>query len=169
MALRFRSRHVQQTMLDRLQTRLTDLGWVDAPVNFATTPITFMETEPEFEGAEVLAPNTVAVTLLSEAEDEPFELGGGLFKVTYIFAVDIFGATPPVAQSIASDVKDVFTANPTLPIVDYTGAVPTESDEYLEITDVTVVRPPLERGSHGYKLRWRTVQGRIVAYFQPGV
>lgn len=166
MGLRFRPRHVQQSLLDHLAVRLDALGWVTPPVNFGVVPLTFIDHEPDFETHEDIAPNTVAVSLLSEFEDRTVELGGGLWKVSYTFAVDVFGVSPPTAVSIASDVKDVLVDQPWVQLKDYANDPPTVSDEHIEIDNVTVARPRITRGAHAYKLRWRSVQGRAVAFFQ---
>ena len=47
--MRFRSRHVHQTLKKYVTDTLTSQGWVNAPVNFCTTPVTVIGHMPLVE------------------------------------------------------------------------------------------------------------------------
>lgn len=167
MALRFLSRHVQQTLVDHVTEQLDARGWISLPTNFGVTPITVIDVEPEFTSSQPIAPNTVAATITNELEDRAHELGGGLWSVEYFFAIDIFGDMPATAVSIAADVKALLAAQPVIPVRNYTGTTSVESDERIEFDMVTVGRPAQAKGNHEFRMRWRSVLGRMTVYFQP--
>lgn len=167
--LRFRVRHVHRTLADHLEAQLILLGWgnsaapagdpVNAAVNFGTTPVTFIEFQPDEAGKEVKA-NTVAITLGDEPSAEDEELGDGLRVIKFPLFVDIYGADQSIAASIASDVKRLLE-DLYLPVRDYTtvpgGAV---SSEYLELDkdDVVIEKPQATLGLADFKRYWRVVK-----------
>ena len=57
-ALRFRVRHTHRTLAAHIEAQLATLGWVNDPVNFETTPMTFLEFQPDVAGQKIEA-NTV--------------------------------------------------------------------------------------------------------------
>jgi hypothetical protein len=162
-APRFRQRHVHKTLVDYLRNGLVDRGWVTPPINFGTTPVTFMEAQPE-EGGIRVPPNTVAITIGDEAEDLDEEMGAGLQSCAYALFVDIYGADNSSAVSIASDIKDLLK-NMYLPLRDYTtvsGGAPTE--HMIELEDVTVERATTSTGAIDKRF-WRIVKAMAVLYF----
>lgn len=166
--LRFRQRHVRQTIADYIQAGLTDLGWVDAPVNFGATPLTFQEIDAEetVQGQQV-APNTVSTTLGDEPDDETYELGGGLESVDLPVFIDIYAENHSLAVSIASDVKRLLKHKAT-PVVDYTGTPTASATEYIEFESVIgPERPPASIGATEFKRHWRVVKAIAVVYFVP--
>lgn len=159
---RFRSRHLLQTCLDHIETGLRTAGWIDAPVNFGTTPVTFLEVQPS-EGGITVAPNTVAVTLGDEPEDRDEELGAGLQSCDYTLFVDIYGASNSVSMSLADDIKTLLK-HTALPLVDYgASATGVPTDHRIEFHTVVVDRPNLVTGLD--KRYWRTVKATAALYF----
>jgi hypothetical protein len=162
--MRFRQRHVHKTLVDYVTAQLTTKGWVDDPVNFGVTPVTFLTAIPEF-GGQAVAKNTVAISLGDEPMDRDEELGGGLISCDFVLFVDIFGEDASTAVSIASDVKDSLKYQ-ILPVKDYTsnpaGDVTTA---VLELEDVVIETPPVAT-SNVDKRFWRVVKAMAVYYAQ---
>ena len=159
MSLRFRVRHVHKTIADYLEAELTVLGWVNAPVNFATTPMTFLEFQPE-EAGKAIAANTVSITLGDEPAAVDLEMGDGLREIAYPVFVDVYGANASIATSIASDVKTLLE-DTYLQVKDFTASIPgVPSNEQIELDkdDVSVERPPAASGLNDFKRYWRVVK-----------
>jgi hypothetical protein len=162
--MRFRSRHVHETLKQYVTDTLTSQGWVSAPVNFGTTPVTVLGHMP-LEAGETPAPNTVAVSLGDESKQEDEELGAGLQSVRYVFFVDVWGATEGVGESIAQDVKDAFV-NKVLTLRDFTSdADGTATTDQLEF-EMVVVEKIASATTTVDKRTWRSVKGTAVCYFQ---
>jgi hypothetical protein len=142
------------------------LGWVNAPVNFATTPMTFLEFQPD-EAGIAIAPNTVAITLGDEGAAEDEEMGDGLRELVYPLFVDCYGASQSIAVSIASDIKTLledrymvvrnFTTNPL-------GVATTEQIE-LDKDDVSVERPSASLGASDLRRYWRVVKTSVRVHY----
>lgn len=168
MSLRFRIRHVHKTLADHLENALADLGWVNTPVNFGTTPITFLEFSPD-EAGQAIAANTVAITLGDEPSAVDQELGDGLREIAFPVYVDIYGANQSIAASIASDVKHLLE-DCYLQVRDYTAsAAGAETTERIELDkdDVTVEKPPVGQGTSDFRRFWRVVRTQArVQYIQ---
>jgi hypothetical protein len=170
MALRFRPRHVHKTLADHVEAQLASLGWVNAPVNFDTVPITFLEFQPDEAGKEIKA-NTVAITLGDEEPDQPMEMGastGGLWEVVFPVFVDVYGANAAIATSIASDVKGILS-DLALNLRDYTSVADgTETAEiiWVEREQVFVERPAASMGSPDIRRYWRVVKAPASVRFQ---
>jgi hypothetical protein len=160
--MRFRQRHVHKTLVDYVVAELTDKGWVEDPVNFGVTPVTFVTAVPEF-GGTTIARNTVAITLGDEPEDRDEELGGGLISCDFVLFVDVFGEDASTAVSIASDLKDSLK-HKKLPVRDYTsnpaGDVTTAT---LELEDVMIETPPVAT-TNVDKRFWRVVKAMAIYY-----
>lgn len=166
--IRFRSRHVRQTIADYIEAGLTDLGWVNAPTNFGAIPLTFQEVDPEEpqQGIQVL-PNTVSTSLGDEPDDEEYELGGGLESVEFPVFVDVYAENNSMAVSIASDIKQLLK-HTVIPVTDYTGTPTPHPTEYMEFESVIgPERPPASIGATEFKRHWRVVKAIAVVYFVP--
>lgn len=150
--MRFRVRHVQQTIADHVESELTRLGWVTPPVNFGTDPLTFLEVAPE--DTTPVAANTVATTVGEEGEDVHQQMGGGLLAVDYPVYIDVYGASGGITVSIASDVKAILR-DAIIAVVDQGSGQPVE--ELIEFQDVRVVRPAGAGTGAEFKRFWRTV------------
>lgn len=153
--MRFRSRHVQQTIADFVEAGLTARGWVNPPVNFGATPVTFQEVEPE--DAARVAPNTVSTTIQDEDANRLEQLGGGLYSVDFNVFLDIYGESSSLSLSIADDVKQLLFER-AIPVIDYSLTPPSPTDEWIEFEDMTVERPLGTVSAVEFKRAWRTVK-----------
>lgn len=177
MSLRFRYRHVHATMFDYVKAQLVTLGWGDAhlgdndpanaSVNFATVPATYIDFQPDEAGAKIEA-NTIAITLGDEPPTEDWELGGGLREIEYVTFVDIYGANQAVAQSLASDIKDLFD-DVYLHVKDHTTSPATDTVEQIELDkeDCFVEKPAAALTAQDFKRYWRVVK-TITRVYTPG-
>lgn len=159
MSLRFRIRHVHKTIADHIEAQMALLGWVTPPVNFDTTPMTFLEFQPD-EAGKTIAPNTVAITLGDEGAAEDMEMGDGLREVAYPLFIDIYGANQSIAASIASDIKTL-VEDTYLKVRDFTtnpAGVETQEQIELDKDDVTVERPAAATGATDSRRYWRVVK-----------
>jgi hypothetical protein len=165
-AIRFKHRVIHQALYRLIEDGLTDLGWVTPPVNFATTPLTFVDYQPDERGRAIAA-NTIAITTGDEGEDSGEELGwdfGGLQSVSIPVFVDIYGEEQAISVAIASDVKSILK-NYNAPLLSYDN-----TDTGAQLTIETVLGPerPLAAASAGgenFKRYWRVVKGMTVTYF----
>jgi hypothetical protein len=164
-SLRFRYRMVHQTVAEYVQTALVDLGWVDAPVNFGTTRVTFLDFQPD-EAGRVVAPNTVAVTLGNEPSSVDEELGGGLASIDFVVFVDVYGANQSVAVSIASDVKDVLE-DAGMPVIDFILTQPSSERILVDKDSVVVEKPDAASGATDFRRYWRVVKATATVYYVP--
>lgn len=166
--LRFRPRHVHKTLAAHLESELLDLGWVNSPVNFGTTPITFSEFEPDEPGPTEIKPNTVSITLGDEPGDSLEELGGRLWKAYFPVFVDIYGVNSSVARSIADDVKTVF-ADLSLTVLDWTSNLAGDTTGemlFIERESIEVERPPAAADAKDIRKNWRVVKAMAEVTFQ---
>jgi hypothetical protein len=172
MALRFRSRHVHKALADHIEAELASLGWVNSPVNFGTTPIVFLEFQPDEAGVQI-QPNTVSITLGDEPADSALELGsaqGGLWSTEYPVFVDVYGANHSIATSIASDVKTIL-GDLSLLVRDYTAdgeGVAIEEHLIVERETVSVERPSASLGTVDLRRYWRAVKAMATVYYLDG-
>lgn len=159
MSLRFRIRHVHKTIADYLEAGLTQLGWVNQPVNFATTPMTFLEFQPDEAGVSIAA-NTVAITLGDEPAALDLEMGDGLREIAFPVFVDVYGANQSVAASIASDIKALLEDR-YMAVLDFTTSatgVPTAERIELDKDDVSIEKPDAANGVQDFRRFWRVVK-----------
>lgn len=165
--MRFRYRHTHKTICRYIETQLTTLGWVNAPVNFGTTPLTFVEIQPD-ENGEPVAVNTVAITLGDGPVDTAEELGDGLYSVAYPFFVDVYGENQSIAVSIAEDVKDVVNHEISILLFDWTDPNnPVEQTDYMTFERVSgPQRPPISFQSQDFRRHWRVVKGLARLYYE---
>jgi len=166
--LRFRSRHVHKTVADYLEAGLTDLGWVNAPVNFGTTPVTFSEFEPDEPNPTEIKVNTVSITMGDELPDEELELGGRLLSTKYVLFVDVYGANRSVANSICSDAKALLV-DLYLPVRDFTtdnAGIATTELLGIDRDTVLVERPAEAADAKDIRKNWRVVKATIEVTFQ---
>lgn len=166
MSLRFRARHVHKTVADYVEAQLTSLGWVTTPVNFGTTPMTFLEFQPDLAGLTI-APNTVAITLGDEPAADDEELGDGLRVIRFPVFVDVYGENQSIASSIASDVKRLLE-DAYMPVLDFTSQVNgVATTEYLELDkdDLLVERPDAAAGLADFRRHWLVVKAMAQVHY----
>lgn len=163
--MRFRQRHVHRTIYFRLKDELTALGWMPAfggpPINFGATPITLIDYEPIGAG-KTPAPNTVAISIEDQSQDEAFELGG-LEKVEYTLFIDIYPEANAIGVAIGDDIKDYLTRH-SFPVKDFSQQNDPDSDEYLEFEGVLVENIPSAATTLDKRI-WRSVKAMAVCYF----
>jgi hypothetical protein len=164
MPLRFRGRHVTDTVAAFVRQRLDELGWVTPPTNLDATPVTFVQAPPQVP-AEVV-PNTIAVTLGDEPADFEEQLGGELVSVEYPVFVDLYAESRALAYRIGSDVKDILTRR-TIPLLDWTTDPPvTVPGSSIEFDNVSGPRTPEGAAAlQGMDRHWRVVQATAYTYF----
>jgi hypothetical protein len=161
--MRHRQRHLHKTIVEYLRGVLDDDGWITAPVNFSTTPVTLMEYEPQQAG-ETPPFNAVSVSIGDQGEDTDQELGGGLTRIEYVLFVDIYGESESIGIAIAEDVKAALT-NRLIPLRDYTSdAAGAETDDQIEFERVLVETIPTATSTLD-KRSWRVVKATACCYF----
>lgn len=161
--MRFRPRHVHQTVVEALTVELTARGWVNSPVNFGAVPITIVDYQP-IEAGENIAVNTVAISMGDETATDPFELGAGLREVSWPVFVDVYPTSESLGLSVADDVKSYLT-DLQLPLRDFTtNSNGTPTSEWLEFEDVMVEK--LTSNSTIDKRIWRSVKSTVTCYHQ---
>lgn len=167
MSLRFRYRHVHQTVADYIIEALEALGWgnagkahddpINLVVNFETDPATYVTFQPDEAGKPIVA-NTIAITLGDEPAADDNEMGSTLRTVQFPVFVDIYGANQSIAQSIASDVKRLFEDRYLL-VKDYTAdAISTAEQVEFDKDDVDITKPIASVGATDFKRYWRVVK-----------
>lgn len=161
--MRFRQRHVHETIRQHVLASLTTAGWVNSPVNFDTTPATVIGYMP-LEAGETPEFNTVAVSMGDEGAQEDEEMGAGLQSVRYPVFVDVFGETEGVGDSIASDIKDALT-NTLIPLLDFTSdSAGVATQDTLEF-EMVVVEKLSTATTTVDKRTWRAVKATAVCTF----
>jgi hypothetical protein len=161
--MRHRQRHVHATILKHVKDTLTTLGWVNSPVNFGTTPVSFLDYEP-LEAGETPDLNTVAVSMGDQGADEAYELGGGLVRVDYTVFCDVWGANIPIGVAIAEDIKDALTEK-VIALRDFTtNAAGVATSDSLEFEMVVVEVIPTATTTLD-KRTWRSVKATAVCYY----
>lgn len=165
-AIRFKHRVIHQALYNLVASGLTDLGWVNNPVNFSTTALTFLDYQPDERG-KAIALNTIAISTGDEGEDLGEELGsdfGGLQSVSIPVFVDIYGEEQAISVAIGSDVKSILK-NYSGPLLSYDS---TDTGAQLTIEQVLgPERPPAaaSAGGENFKRYWRVVKAMSVTYF----
>lgn len=164
--MRFRYRHTHKTLCAYIEARLTTLGWVNSPINFGTTAVTFTEIQPD-ENGEKIEPNVVAITLGDGPDDVLEELGGGLYSISYPLFVDVYATNQSLAVSIADDVKDSLNHDMSIPLYDWTNpSAPVQQSDYITFEKVFgPERPPVSVASNDFRRHWRVVKGLATVYY----
>lgn len=165
--MRFRSRHVQQTLSDFILEGLTDLGWINEPRVFdLPEPVRIIDVDPDQittddpeETKELrgrLKGTTIAVTIEEEDEDILSELGGPLHRVAMLTSVDVWSDKASIATSLASDIKGLLR-DAHIPLRDYANGGDPLPGSYIEPDAVTWSRPTGNVIGIDFKKRWRVV------------
>ena len=164
--IRFRSRHLHATIVQKVRTELDTLGWVSAPVNFSTAPAIIVDYQPDERG-HVIATNTVAVTLADFHSDADEELGasyGGLRSAPYTLYVDVYMAEQALSIAICDDIRDIFT-DLSLELIDQVSGLPVYGC-IIEVERVTgPEKPPAALGAEQFKKYWRIMQIHTRLYY----
>ena len=161
--MRHRQRHVHATIVQYLTAYLDNAGWITAPVNFGTTPVTVLDYEPQ-EAGETPAFNTVAISVGNQGADEPEEMGA-LHSCRYTIFCDVYPTSEPIGVAIADDIKDALTEE-IIPVRDFTtSAAGTVTNDEIEFELVMVEKIPTATTTLD-KRSWRSVKTQAVVYFQ---
>ena len=165
MSLRFRQRHVHRTVSALIEAELTSLGWVTAPINFSTVPMTFLEFQPDEAGKQIAA-NTVAVTVGNEPAALDQELGDGLRCIDLPLFVDVYGANQSIATAIASDIKRILEDR-ALRVQDYSAETPVDTSEWIELDkdDLLIERPTPPAQATDFRRFWRVVKTVVRIFY----
>lgn len=138
--MRHPTRHAHKTLADHVKSQLKTLGWITPPINYGSTPVTFMELAPARSGTPI-SPNTVGVSLGDSSPLVEAELGGGLLRTTVALFVDVYAQDWSTAAAICDDVALILT-NLRLAINDYSLDPVEASSAYMEIDEVDIDEPP---------------------------
>lgn len=160
--MRHLPRHLQQTISDHLAAGLSDLGWMESPGPFGTTPVRIQEVEPEVTTRTDA--NVVGVTIQDETDDREWELGGGVWVCDYDIEVDVFAKSVSIVIALASDVKDLLTDR-VIPLHNYAVDPPGQTGSRIEFDSIRVGRRVAGEIGFESKRTWRLVDGIARAYF----
>lgn len=161
--MRHRQRHLHKTILEHVRTHLASVDWFDEAAPFGTVAVNLMDYEPQ-EAGETPPMNTVAVSIGDQGEDEPHELGGGLYRCEYVVFLDVYAASEPIGVAIADDIKDCLVDR-IIPLRDYTtDAAGLVVDAQIEFEHVIVEHFPAATSTLD-KRSWRSVKATACCYF----
>lgn len=172
--LRHASRHIQESILDALEARLTFLHWIAADntlTPFGASPVVYQRRRMEESELKAVTGNLVAVSFGQELDDLDEELGGGLLSVEMPVFVDCIAEKENHALLIAADVKDFLAGRAPgtsryLRVHDKGSASPaTPVDGWLiELTDVIREQPD----TVDWRARWQAVKATAYVTFPGG-
>lgn len=162
MTVRFRARHLQQTLADHIEAHLVSLGWTANPPPWGIAPITFREVEPE--QVVELKPTIVSTLVENEGNKDLAQLGGGLWGIDYNVFFDVYAEKASIALSLCGDIRDAID-NAVLVLQDYSGAggpVPVTGSE-IEFEDVETMKGKGGGSTTAPDLKqaWRTVAALV--------
>lgn len=156
--IRHRSRHLRATLFNKLRDDLDALGWISAPINFGTDPVTLVDYQPD-ERDEPIAKNTVAITIGDTLNDSDEELGaadGGLRSGWCPVFLDVYMAEQALTDAMCDDIRDIFDSQVFPLINQITGA---ESAEQIEVEEVLGPdKPGAIHGADQFKRYWRVMR-----------
>lgn len=156
--MRHATRHVHQTIVERVRAIVEETGWKLPPVNFGAKPVQVQEIEPKTP--TTVEPNVVAVTIDSPDSPRGAELGDGLMVRQWALYLDVLGENWSTTMAIAEDLIDKL-AEARIPVRDFARGVDTE--HMIHIDELDIDEPPaagqLDRST------WRVVTGTIEVYF----
>ena len=120
--LRHATRHVQQTVLDRIRAGLVTDEWLDVANGGSPFGGNAVLWQPgRMKESELVGITTegsiVAPWFASEPEPVPQEIGGGLVMVSHALVIDVVGESDGVSLAITSDIMDRLTGGPGLLIL----------------------------------------------------
>lgn len=162
--MRHRQRHLHATIVRLVLETLTETGWVRAPINFGTLPVTVLDYEPQGAG-QTPAFNTVAVSIGHQGSDDAIELGGGVQECRYTVFIDVYPVNESIGVAIADDIKAAIN-DEYIAMRDFTTAPDgvERADMWIEFEDVMVETIP-SAASTLDKRSWRSVKATAVCFF----
>jgi len=163
--LRHSARHVQQSILDRVEAGLLADGWLGPEVPFGADAVVWMPRRMSESELVSVTGNLVAVSFGGEDDDIPQELGGGVTLIQHVILVDVIGSDDSISLAIASDVKDRLAGlagtSRFEPVYNYTVTPRTPVLGWLiEFENVQRVRPQ----SEDYRRLWNVVTADANVY-----
>lgn len=161
--MRFRQRHIQETIVKHLREGLTDLGWVVEPRNFGGPPLIFREVDRQERVARI-EPNTLSIWIDREMADHIAELGGPLYNVDLDAVVDVYASSASVAVSIASDIKDL-VRDRSIPLLNFAGPTPVQGGGTVGFDGAFIDRPAGDVNAVEFKGAWRVVALQVQVAF----
>jgi hypothetical protein len=165
--IRFRSRHLHATFVNNTIDGLGEAGWMSAPVNFGTAPVTVIDYQPD-DREKAIAHNTVAVSLGDYAADNEEELGaltgGGLNSALYGVYIDVYMAEAPLAIAICDDIRDLYKSQ-SMPLINQISGAP-EPNHLIQVDQVLGPEKPPTGGNATFQRYWRIMRVDARLYFQ---
>lgn len=162
--IRFRSRHLHATFFDYTKARLSELGWVNAPVNFGTVGLNFIDYQPD-ERSEQIRQNTVSISLGDYQNDEDEEVGaamGGSRGAPYAVYIDVYMAEQALSQALCDDIRDIYT-DQTLELIDQISGAATGN--LIEVENVDGPSRIPGAAADQFKRHWRAMRLDVRLYF----
>lgn len=174
--MRFRSRHVQQTLSDHIRAGIATLGWIGTNRVFGLDrDVRIIDVEPDEiatnDPAETealrgrLEGTTMAISIETEDEDLIAELGGPLYRVSMPTVVDVWSDRSSIVMSLASDVKSLLR-DAHIPVRDYANGGAEIPGSYIEPVYVTIEKPSGNVIGIDFKKRWRIVAFDANVWFE---
>lgn len=163
--IRFRTRHLHATFYNHLRAELTMRGWVNDPVNFGATGLSFMDYPPD-ERATQIKQNTVAVAVGDYGADEDAEVGargGGLRRADYHLFIDVYMEEQSLTLALCDDIRDIYT-DYSCDLIDQITGQPVPF-VYIEVEEVGGPERP-SSGVDAFQRYWRTMNLDLAVYFQ---
>lgn len=162
--MRFRERHVHQTMVDYVTDVLTDAGWLAATPPLGAPALTILDYEPQQAG-EIPPIHSVCVSIGDQGPGRAFDLGGDLLYAKYAVFIDIYPESESIGKAIASDIYDSLVET-YVALNDYTNSPPSPNGEALEMSHVVVQSIPTT-GTKIDSRSWRVVKATILLEYAP--
>lgn len=160
--MRHRQRHLHKTLCEHVRGLLDAGGWFGPNVPFGAAPAVLQEMAPD-DLTTMPAPDTVAVSMGTEAGVDDEEIGGGLLSCRTEFYVDVFGQDLSTAVALSSDVRDGLS-RATVPLLDFsTNPAGDPTGGLIEFDEVAIDIPPV--ASQLDKRCWRVVTGGATVFF----
>lgn len=169
--MRFRDRHVLETIKEFVTAELTTKGWVTDPRNFGTPALTVMtDSHPEDEEDAKVTANTLAVSLGDGAVEGEEQMGGGLYLARNPVFFDVYADNGTIARAMCNDIVDSLKRGKVIPMKIWTtGTGVLVTGEYIEFDSVEgPERPPAsEMAIAGdFRKHWRVVKAFADSYYQ---
>lgn len=171
--LRHSSRHVHHTVAAHVEAGLAALKWTVADETpFGAPVVTFDRTRSAADfivpGQKVtgLHAGLVTISIGSEFQPDPEELGSGLVVTEIPVFVDIFQDLDAHAQGLAEDTRDIFLGRQAfwpkrfIPVVNQATSTPVPGWT-IEFDDIERDKP-----EHTFALAWQVVKATAMVRFQ---
>lgn len=170
MTLRYRERHVLETVKTFILAELTTKGWVTAPRNFGTLALTVMsDIHPEDEENVQVVPNTLAISLGDVDEEEEMQMGGGLYENRLPIFFDVYAENGTIARAICNDIAESINRGKVITLQDFTTGTGVDTTEVIEFDEVVGPERPdasVMAQAGDFRKHWRVVKAFAAAHYQ---